>query len=179
MKKQDISENQAKNIFLGIGSNLGNRIINIEKAKSLLFESGVDFISVSNYYETPSWPDPKKPKFINIVLKVICKYKPQEMINLCKLIEVKLGRRKSTKNSPRICDIDIIDFDGMVLKDKLCLPHLRMHERNFVLFPLFEIEKEWVHPIKKVNIKKLIFFLSNKDIKSIKQIWINVIINNA
>ena len=170
MKKQDISENQAKNVFLGIGSNLGNRIINIEKAKSLLLESGINFVSVSNYYETPSWPDPKKPKFINVVLKVTCKHKPQKMINLCKLIEAKLGRRKSPKNSPRICDIDIIDFEGLVLKDKLCLPHERMHERNFVLFPLFEIEKEWVHPIKKVNIKKLIFSLPNKDIRSIKKI---------
>ena len=112
----------------------------------------------------------KKPKFINIVLKATCKRKPQEMISLCKIIEAKLGRRKSPKNSPRICDIDIIDFEGLVLKDKLYLPHERMHERNFVLFPLFEIEKEWVHPIKKVNIKKLIFSLSNKDIRSIKQI---------
>ena len=170
MKKQDISGNQAKNIFLGIGSNLGNRIINIEKAKSLLLENDINFISVSNYYETPSWPDTKKPKFINIVLKATCKYKPVEMINLCKIIEAKLGRRKSPKNSPRVCDIDIIDFDGLVLKDKLSLPHTRMHERNFVLLPLFEIEKEWVHPIKKVNIKKLILSLSNKDISSIKQI---------
>ena len=92
------------------------------------------------------------------------------MINLCKIIETKLGRRKSPKNSPRICDIDIIDFEGLVLKDKLCLPHARMHERNFVLLPLFEIEKDWVHPIKKNNIKKLILSLSNKDIRSIKQI---------
>ena len=81
-----------------------------------------------------------------------------------------MGRRKSPKNSPRVCDIDIIDFEGLVLKGKLCLPHVRMHERNFVLFPLFEIEKEWVHPIKKVNIKKLIFSLPNKDIRSIKLI---------
>ena len=170
MKKKDISENQAKNIFLGIGSNLGNRIINIEKAKSHLLENDISFISVSKYYETPSWPDPKKPKFINIVLKATCKHKPREMLALCKIIEAKLGRKKSPKNTPRVCDIDIIDFDGMVLKDKLSLPHTRMHERNFVLFPLFEIEKEWVHPIKKVNVKKLIFSLSNKDIKSIKQI---------
>ena len=170
MKKQGTSENQAKNIFLGIGSNLGNRILNIEKAKSLLLENNIKFISLSNYYETPSWPDPKKPKFINIVLKVTCRYKPQEMINLCKIIEAKLGRRKSTKNSPRVCDIYIIDFEGLILKDKLFLPHEKMHERNFVLFPLFEIEKEWVHPIKKVNIKKLIFSLPNKDIRSIKKI---------
>ena len=170
MKKQDISENQAKNIFLGIGSNLGNRIINIEKSKSLLLENDINFISVSNYYETPSWPDPQKPKFINIVLKANCMHNPQELIDLCKIIEAKLGRKKSPKNSPRVCDIDIIDFDGLVIKDKLYLPHARMHERNFVLLPLFEIEKEWVHPIKKVDIKNLIFSLPNKDIRSIKQI---------
>jgi len=170
VKNQDTLENQAKNIFLGIGSNLGNRIANIEKTKSLLLENDINFISISSYYETPSWPDPKKPKFINIVLKATCKYKPQEMINLCKIIEAKLGRRKSPKNSPRICDIDIIDFDGMVLRNNLCLPHIRMHERNFVLIPLFEIEKEWVHPIKKVNIKNLIYSLPNKHIRSIKQI---------
>ena len=70
MKKQDISENQAKNIFLGIGSNLGNRIINIEKAKSLLLENNINFISGSNYYETPSWPNPKKPKFIKTGFKL-------------------------------------------------------------------------------------------------------------
>tara|TARA_B110001450_G_scaffold231744_1_gene233839 strand:+ start:278 stop:790 length:513 start_codon:yes stop_codon:yes gene_type:complete len=168
--KQDLLENQVKNIFLGIGSNLGNRIINIEKAKLLLLDLGIKLISISNYYETPSWPNPKNPKFINIVLKVTCKHKPLEMINLCKIIEAKLGRKKSPKNSPRVCDIDIIDFDGLVSKDKLSLPHPRMHERNFVLFPLFDIEKNWVHPIKKISVKKLILSLSNKDIRSIKQV---------
>ena len=170
MIKQDLLENQVKNIFLGIGSNLGNRIINIEKAKLLLLDLGIKLISISNYYETPSWPNPKNPEFINIVLKVTCKHKPLEMINLCKIIEAKLGRKKSPKNSPRVCDIDIIDFDGLVSKDKLSLPHPRMHERNFVLFPLFDIEKNWVHPIKKISVKKLILSLSNKDIRSIKQV---------
>jgi 2-amino-4-hydroxy-6-hydroxymethyldihydropteridine diphosphokinase len=168
--KQDTSENQAKNIFLGIGSNLGNRIANIEKAKSLLLQNNINFVSVSNYYETPSWPDPNKPRFINIVLKISCKFKPLELLNLCKFIEAKLGRKKTYKNSPRTCDIDIIDFDGMISKDKINLPHSRMHERNFVLFPLFDLEKDWVHPVKKTNIKKLIFSLSNKDIRSINQI---------
>jgi len=168
--KQDISENQVKNIFLAIGSNLGNRLTNIEKAKSLLLENNIDFISVSNYYETPSWPDPKKPKFINIVLKITYKNDPDDLLNLCKIIETQLGRKKSSKNSPRVCDIDIIDFDGLVTNDKLNLPHPRMHKRNFVLLPLFEIKKDWVHPIKKTNIKKLILSLSKKDIRSIKQI---------
>jgi 2-amino-4-hydroxy-6-hydroxymethyldihydropteridine diphosphokinase len=168
--KQDTLENQVKNIFLGIGSNLGNRISNIEKAKSILLENNINLISSSNYYETPSWPDPNKPKFINIVLKVTCNQKPLELLNLCKNIEKKLGRKKAPKNSPRICDIDIIDFDGLVSNGTLSLPHSRMHERNFVLLPLFDIEKCWIHPIKKTNIKKLIFSLRNNDIRSINQI---------
>ena len=170
MTKQDILENQVKTIYLGIGSNLGSRINNIEKAKSFLLENNINFVSISSYYETPSWPNPKNPKFINIVLKVESSLMPIELLNLCKSIEVKLGREISPKNSPRECDIDIIDYNGLILKGRLILPHKMMHKRNFVLFPLYEIEKEWVHPIKKVNIKKLILSLSNNDIRSIKRI---------
>jgi 2-amino-4-hydroxy-6-hydroxymethyldihydropteridine diphosphokinase len=168
--KRDTSKKLVKGIYLAIGSNLGNRIINIEKAKSLLLDNNIKFIAISNYYETPSWPNPKNPKFINIVLKVYCKYDPINLLRVCKNIEVKLGRKKATKNSPRQCDIDIIDFHGLVLKDQLNLPHIMMHKRNFVLFPLFDIEKGWVHPILKKSIKKLILSLSDKDIRSIKQI---------
>ena len=170
MKKLDILENQVNTVYLGIGSNLGNRVINIEKAKSLLIENHVNLISISSYFETLSWPDPNKPKFINIILKAQCLFNPIQLLKLCKSIEVKLGRKKSIKNSPRECDIDILDFNGLNLKGKLNLPHKMMHKRSFVLFPLFEIEKNWFHPIKKTNIKKLIFSLSNEDIRSIKQI---------
>ena len=170
MTKQDTSENQVKKIFLGIGSNLGNRLCNIEKAKSILLENNINLISSSGYYETPSWPEPNNPRFINIVLKITCDHKPFELLNLCKNIEKTLGRKKAPKNSPRICDIDIIDFNRLVLNGKLNLPHSRMHERNFVLFPLFEVERGWIHPVKKINIKKLIFSLPGKDIRSINKI---------
>ena len=170
MIKLDISENLVKGIYLGIGSNLANRRNNIDRAKFLLLENNINFVSISSYYETLSWPNPKNPKFLNIVLKIKTSLKPIELLKLCKSIEVKLGRKISPKNSPRECDIDIIDFNGLILKDRLILPHKMMHKRNFVLFPLFEIEKEWLHPIKKINIKKLILSLSNNDIRSIKQI---------
>ena len=81
-----------------------------------------------------------------------------------------MGRKKASKNAPRECDIDIIDFDGLTLIGELNLPHKMMHLRNFVLIPLFEIDKVWVHPIKRINIKNLIFNLPNNDIRSIKQI---------
>ena len=170
MTKQDTSENLVKTIYLGIGSNLGNKITNIEKAKSFLLENNINFVSISSYYETPSWPNPRNPKFINIVLKINTLLKPIELLNLCKSIEAKLGRKKSPKNSPRECDIDIIDYNGLILKNKLILPHKMMHIRNFVLLPLFEIEKEWVHPIINANIKKLILSLPDSDIRSIKKI---------
>ena len=82
----------------------------------------------------------------------------------------KLGRKKGLKNSPRECDIDILDFDNRKINGQIILPHPSMHIRNFVLFPLFEINKAWKHPLKKRDIKTLISALSNRDIRSIKQI---------
>lgn len=172
MKRQDILENQAKIVFLGIGSNLGIRKRNIEKAKFLLAEHNLDVLSVSSYYETPSWPDPRKPKFLNIILKLKCYYSPQELLKICKFIENQLGRKKAKKNAPRTCDLDIIDFNNLVSKknSKINLPHKMMHKRNFVLFPLFEIQKNWTHPDKQIDVKTLISLLPDRDIRSIKQI---------
>ena len=81
-----------------------------------------------------------------------------------------LGRKKSVINSPRICDIDVLDFNKKIMNKEIILPHPRMHRRNFVLLPLFEINKDWVHPVSKKHIKRLILLLSNRDIRSIKQI---------
>ena len=171
VKKQDILENQAKIVFLGIGSNLGLRKRNIEKAKFLLAQHNLDVLSVSSYYQTPSWPDPQKPKFLNIILKLKCYYSPQELLKICKFIENQLGRKKAKKNAPRTCDLDIIDFNNLVSKNsKINLPHKMMHKRNFVLFPLFEIQKDWIHPDKQIDVKTLISLLPDRDIRSIKQI---------
>jgi 2-amino-4-hydroxy-6-hydroxymethyldihydropteridine diphosphokinase len=124
----------------------------------------------SSYYETFSWPNTNNPKFLNIVLKIKSNLSPSKLLKICKRIETELGRKKSTKNSPRICDIDIIDYKSQKIKSDIILPHPRMSERNFVLFPLFEINKNWKHPVSKVDIKRLIISLPIKDIRSIKQI---------
>ena len=170
MIKQDTLENQVNSIFLGIGSNLGNKKENIEKAKFKLIQNNIKILKSSSFYESLSWPNPKKPKFLNIVLKISVNLKPLELLKICKKIEIDLGRKKSYKNSPRECDIDIIDFKRMYENDGIFLPHSRMHERNFVLLPLFEICKDWIHPITKLHIKSLILSLPNRDIRSIKQI---------
>ena len=135
-----------------------------------MIEKGIKIEKISNYYESLSWPDIKKPKYLNIILKSSTNFPPDKLLKIFKSIEKKLGRKNNKKNSPRECDIDIIDFNSLIQKEKLNLPHKMMHLRNFVLIPLFEIEKSWVHPIKRINIKKLIYTLSNEDISSIKKI---------
>ena len=163
-------ENQVKSVYLGIGSNLGNKKKNIEQAKFKLIENNIWIEKSSNYYESLSWPDSKNPKFLNIVLKVKTNLAPINLIQICKKIEAILGRKKGKKNAPRECDIDIIDYDNQKTNNKIILPHPRMNKRNFVLFPLYELDKAWTHPISGQSIKKLILSLPNRDIRSIKQI---------
>ena len=175
MKRQDILENQVNYVYLALGSNLGKKVNNLINAKNLLVEEGIKIIKSSGYYETASWPDIKFPFFINSVLYVSTSMNLSELFLTIKSIEKKLGRKKTKKNFPRICDIDIIDFNGKVRdiilnNNNISIPHKSMHIRNFVLFPLFEINKNWKHPVLKKNIKKLIFSLPIKDIRSIKQI---------
>ena len=102
-----------------------------------------------------------------------------EFVDVLFSVENELGRVRNKKNDPRTCDIDIIDYNKMVIKKKLVLPHPLMSSRNFVLLPLYEIDKTWKHPKTDINIVKLIKSLPIKDLRSIKQIWINVIISYA
>ncbi len=163
-------ENQAKFIYLGIGSNLGNRKKNIENAKYKLIENKIEILESSHFYESFSWPNSKNPKFLNVVLKTLTEETPYNLLKICKNIEAFLGRKKSAKNAPRICDIDILDYKGELISTDIELPHPRMHKRNFVLLPLFEINKNWAHPGLKLHIRTLISLISNRDIRSIKQI---------
>ena len=172
MIKQDISENQAKIVYLGIGSNLGNKQSNLDRAKFELQLCDLKILKISSIYISDSWPDPNKPKFLNIVLKITTFLSPFKLLNICNIVENNLGRKRLVKNSPRTCDIDILDYNQKVLNynENLILPHPRISDRNFVLLPLYEISKSWIHPKTKHNISKLINLLEIKDLKSIKQI---------
>ena len=173
MKKQDTLENQVKQSYLGIGSNLGNKITNIHMATSELEKNKIKIKKISSHYLSKSWPNPSMPSFINIVIKIETILAPLELLKICNFIELKLGRTRSKKNDPRTCDIDIIDYDKKILNinsNKLTTPHPKMTKRNFVLLPLFEIDRCWKHPESKINIVNLINSLPIKDLRSIKQI---------
>tara|TARA_B100002051_G_scaffold236455_1_gene237554 strand:+ start:591 stop:1118 length:528 start_codon:yes stop_codon:yes gene_type:complete len=175
VKKQDISENLVNTVFLSLGSNLGNKILNLNKAKYLILDSNTEIIKTSNYYETLSWPNKKFPKYINIVLKIITNLKPSELFIKLKKIENMLGRKASKKNSPRICDIDILDFNQkkynfIVKKQKVIIPHPRLHKRSFVLIPLYEVSRNWYHPLSNEKIAILLSKINNKELTTIKLI---------
>ena len=173
MIKQDLLENPVKLSYLAIGSNLGNKIENLERAKFELQYNKIKIIKCSSKFESKSWPNSSNPKFINIVVEIKTNLAPLKLLKTCNLIEKKLGRKRSIKNAPRSCDIDIIDYEQQILNlkcDNLILPHPRMCKRNFVLLPLFEINNSWKHPKSRNNIVNLISSLPIKDLRSIKQI---------
>ncbi len=163
MKKQDISENQVNLVYLALGSNLGNKKTNLNKCIDLIKKEEIFIKKISKFYSTKSWPNENFPNFINAIILVETKFSLTELFLKIKKIEKKLGRTSSKRNYPRVCDIDIIDYNGEIIHRKLGkhilnIPHKRMHNRNFVLFPLYEIDKDWVHP--KLN-KNIVILMSN------------------
>ena len=147
------------NIGSNLQSNVGSRFDNITLSVKLLQESKIKINKISNFFETPSYPNKQLPKFLNIGLLVDFDKDFNQMFQIIKLIEKKLGRIKTKKNDPRIIDIDIIDFHGIINETKdLILPHPRCHLRNFVLYPILQIDPEWSHPV----LKKKAQFLINK-----------------
>tara|TARA_B100000029_G_scaffold504954_1_gene584753 strand:- start:30 stop:542 length:513 start_codon:yes stop_codon:yes gene_type:complete len=166
-------------ILLSLGSNLssnfGDRFKNLEIATTFIKEKKINLINKSSYYETPSYPNIKKPKFINIVIEIETLLKPIDLMSSLIEIELKLGRKREIKNAPRTCDIDIIDYNGEIYNlefnnEKLIIPHSMMRSRNFVLYPLFEIAPSWKHPKTNESIETLIQNLSEQDRKSILKI---------
>ena len=163
-------------IFVGIGSNLrssfGNRFDNIDLAVSFLNAYGVQVLKMSSYFETPSYPNKKNPKFINVVVSVKTNLNPVDLISVLIFIEEKLERKRNIKNDPRTCDIDIIDYNRKIINFNynninLELPHKRLSYRNFVLYPLQEVSPKWIHPITNETIGTLIKKLSADERKCI------------
>jgi len=168
-------------IHINIGSNLdskhGSKFKNISIAINLLIDSKLKIKKISNFYETPSYPDKKLPRFANIGLLAEYDLNHSKLIKDISIIEKKIGRIKSKKNDPRVCDIDIIDFNGLVKENKfLKLPHPRSHIRNFVLYPIKEIDPKWIHPIFKKNVDFLINELSQNSRIEITRLNKSVII---
>ena len=143
-------------VYLGLGSNLGNRQDNLDKALGFLSQR-LRVEKISSVYETEPVGNINQPRFLNLVCQAYTKLSPTELLTLAKGIESKLGRIFNKPNTPRPIDIDILFYGEQVIETpELVIPHPRLTERAFVLIPLAEIAPDLVHPVVGKAIKELL-----------------------
>jgi 2-amino-4-hydroxy-6-hydroxymethyldihydropteridine diphosphokinase len=145
------------NIFLGLGSNIGEKTYNMNKAIELLKADERNFVlQVSSFVETKSLTDDNQPDYLNAVLEMNTLLTPQELLVFTQKIERDLGRTQKGKKAPRTMDIDILFYaKEIICEDNLIIPHPLCHERLFVLAPFIEIAPHFRHPILRKKIKDL------------------------
>lgn len=136
--------------YLGLGSNLGDRMASFNEAVSRLRIPGVlTVVRTSSIYETDPWGYTSQPDFLNCVLEVETRLPPTKLLKRIEKVEQEIGRTSSWRYGPRLIDVDILLYGDLCLEltdPDLVIPHPRMNQRAFVLVPLAEIAGEAIHP---------------------------------
>lgn len=143
--------------YLCMGSNQGEKKDYLDKAIKEMKQNGIEILTQSSVYLTEPVDFPDQPWFYNQVIKVQTHRTPEELLNIIKQIEKKLGRTHSVPKGPRQIDIDILLANGLIYESKsLVIPHPGLEKRNFVLIPLNEIAPDVVHPVRRKTIASLL-----------------------
>ncbi len=147
-------------VYLGLGSNIGNRMRNIVRASYLIDKvKGIKLLQSSAIYESKPWGYTNQKEFYNAVVKIETRLKPHALLKICKKIERKMGRIKRFKWGPRIMDIDILIYKNIKKNTKeLTIPHKYIKKRVFVLVPLAEIDRN-----VRLNGQRLNYFVDRLD----------------
>ncbi len=141
-------------VFLSLGSNLGNRQENLDRALKMLSER-MRMGKVSSIYDTEPIGPISQPRFLNLACEVFTNLKPEGLLTFVKAIEQKMGRYSRT-GEPRVIDVDILLFGDLVVETPaLVIPHPEMAKRSFVLVPMVEIAPDVMHPVLKKTMKEI------------------------
>jgi 2-amino-4-hydroxy-6-hydroxymethyldihydropteridine diphosphokinase len=151
-------------VFIALGTNLGDRLANLQTAIRLL-PPNVKLVAQSPVYQTTPWGYEDQPDFLNQVIQAETSLPPEELLADLKEIEIRVGRKPSFRYGPRVVDMDILFYDKLVLDQSgLQIPHPRLHERAFVLVPLHDLAPELKHPVLNATVGEL---LSGVDVSEV------------
>lgn len=143
--------------FISLGTNLGNRINNLNQSIRSIERLIGKVVTQSSVYETAPWGNQNQPDYLNQVIIVRSDLKPEDCLQTLLQIENDLGRTRKQKWEARIIDIDLLYADDQIIKTKeLTIPHPFIEQRKFVLTPLAEIAPDFIHPIFKKSQEQLL-----------------------
>jgi 2-amino-4-hydroxy-6-hydroxymethyldihydropteridine diphosphokinase len=147
------------NAYIALGSNIGNREDNLNKAIEMLRQNEeIEVTKISSYINTAPVGFTDQPDFLNAVVEIKTTLCPHKLLEICSGIEKNLKRERIIHWGPRTIDLDILLYEDLILNDEdLIIPHPRMHEREFVLTPLKEIAPKAFHPVLKKTIEDISF----------------------
>ena len=137
---------------IGLGSNMGNRLVNLRTALRFLvetypFSDNCELVRTSDVFETEPWGVRDQPHFLNACLVIDNSSPPENLLARVKKIEADMGRTATRRWGERKIDIDVLFIDSIVYDSPdLSIPHIDMHRRDFVLIPLAQIAPNWTHP---------------------------------
>lgn len=151
--------------YLGLGTNMGNRLNNLADAKDRLRSlPGVRLGKTSAVYETEPVGMSGANNFLNAVCSVMTSLPPHQLLYSLKGLESEMGRKEKGKMEPRIIDMDLLMYGSRrIQEDGLTVPHPRMHQRRFVLIPLCQIAPEVFHPVLAKNVRDILLELEDED----------------
>lgn len=144
------------NVYLSLGSNVGDRLINLAAARERIGRQVGKIAKASKVYETQPWGKTDQEAFLNQVVMVNTTLDARDLLEALNRIERDLGRERGERWGPRVIDLDILFYGRRIIRDKgLEIPHPELHKRAFVLVPLMELAGDLEHPVLKKNIDEL------------------------